>query len=89
MAGNEAVSTFLSEQAGAKPDFAETYLELADLCDRKLWHQLTDKLEEIVRDETLQGDGSLIELYHGVVVHLESKMNPLRVAQIAVAVSAR
>lgn len=39
---------YLESQRNAQPDLAEWYSSLADLYQRKLWHQLTLKLEQFV-----------------------------------------
>jgi hypothetical protein len=39
---------FLEDQQGAHPELAEWYQQFADLYQRKLWHQLTVKLEQFV-----------------------------------------
>mmetsp|Transcript_18621 Transcript_18621/g.25819 ORF Transcript_18621/g.25819 Transcript_18621/m.25819 type:complete len:399 (+) Transcript_18621:358-1554(+) len=80
---------FLEKQSKISPYSAEYFSALGDLYERKLWHQLTDKLEEIVRAPVFQQDGLLIQLYKFFIFHIESKLNPLRLAQIIVAVSSR
>lgn len=39
---------YLESQRNERPDLAEWYASLADLYQRKLWHQLTLKLEQFV-----------------------------------------
>lgn len=39
---------FLEDQQVAHPELAEWYQQFADLYQRKLWHQLTVKLEQFV-----------------------------------------
>lgn len=39
---------YLESQRNAQPELAEWYNALADLYQRKLWHQLTLKLEQFV-----------------------------------------
>ena len=56
---------FLSAQTS--PAVVGTCAQLGELYSRKLWHQLTDKLEEVARDETLRAGGFLLQLYHGFV----------------------
>ena len=39
---------YLESQRNAQPELAEWYNALADLYQKKLWHQLTLKLEQFV-----------------------------------------
>jgi len=78
---------FLSAAAAKSPAVAGTCAELGGLYTKKLWHQLTDKLEEVTRTETLHADGFLLQLYAGFVQEIEPKLNALRLAHLAVVVS--
>uniref|UniRef100_A0A7S0R011 PCI domain-containing protein n=1 Tax=Pyramimonas obovata TaxID=1411642 RepID=A0A7S0R011_9CHLO len=80
---------FLKEQSLAYPAMAPHYTVLADLYERKLWHQLTDKLEEIVRLPESQNEAILTSLYSGFISDFEMKLNLLRLAHIIVAISSR
>jgi 26S proteasome regulatory subunit N9 len=43
-----AALEFLEAQGATQPELAEWYAALADLYQRKLWHQLTLKLEQFL-----------------------------------------
>jgi hypothetical protein len=43
-----AALQYLERQRAAQPELAEWYTSMADLYERKLWHQLTQKLEQFV-----------------------------------------
>eukprot|EP00898_Chlorokybus_atmophyticus_P000432 jgi/Chlat1/138/Chrsp1S00227 len=78
---------FIESEQAARPQLANWYQQLADLYTRKLWHQLTLKLEEFVaRPEMKEGD-ALIRLYQNFISDFELKLNLLKVAQLAVVVS--
>lgn len=47
-ANNMAALRYLEMQRAAQPELAEWYSSMADLYERKLWHQLTQKLEQFV-----------------------------------------
>lgn len=49
-----AALKYLETQRAAQPELAEWYGSLADLYERKLWHQLTLKLEQFVALAMLQ-----------------------------------
>lgn len=54
------------------------YLELGQLFDRKQWHQLTEKLEELVHDQSMWLDRNLLDLYRDFIEKIETKLNSLR-----------
>jgi 26S proteasome regulatory subunit N9 len=43
-----AAMEFLETQGATRPELAEWYAALADLYQRKLWHQLTLKLDQFL-----------------------------------------
>lgn len=55
------------------------------LNSRRLWHQLTLKIEQII--EQPQWKPELTTLYHGFIEHFESKLNQLTLVKIAVNLS--
>lgn len=79
-----AAVEYLETQRTAHPEFAEWYDALVDLHTRKLWHQLTLKLEQFL---SLQGGDALIQLYHNFITDFETKINLLKLSHFAVIVS--
>ncbi|PIA61080.1 hypothetical protein AQUCO_00300536v1 [Aquilegia coerulea] len=79
-----AVVEFLESQRNVKPELAEWYDAFADLYQRKLWHQLTVKLDQFF---SLQAGDALIQLYNNFITDFETKINPLKLAHFAVIVS--
>lgn len=57
---NMAALRYLEMQRAAQPELAEWYSSMADLYERKLWHQLTQKLEQFVALTVFQ-----VWLWHG------------------------
>lgn len=49
-----AALQYLETQRAAQPELAEWYSSLADLYQRKLWHQLTLKLDQFLALAVLQ-----------------------------------
>ncbi|XP_020247786.1 26S proteasome non-ATPase regulatory subunit 13 homolog B-like [Asparagus officinalis] len=78
---------YLESQSNAQPELAEWYNSLADLYQKKLWHQLTLKLEQFVALAVVQAGDALIQLYHNFITDFETKINLLKLAQFAVIVS--
>ncbi|KAM0934474.1 putative proteasome component (PCI) domain, 26S Proteasome non-ATPase regulatory subunit 13 [Dioscorea sansibarensis] len=78
---------YLETQRNARPELAEWYSALADLYERKLWHQLTLKLEQFVALAVVQAGDALIQLYNDFITDFETKINLLKLAHFAVIVS--
>ncbi|XP_010920026.2 26S proteasome non-ATPase regulatory subunit 13 homolog B [Elaeis guineensis] len=78
---------YLESQRNAQPELADWYNALADLYQRKLWHQLTLKLEQFVALAVVQAGDALIQLYHNFITDFETKINLLKLAHFAVVVS--
>lgn len=71
----------------AKPHLSEKLTLLAELYNKKLWHQLTHQLEAAIEDPAFQGDGFLIDLYQNFISGFGHKINLLKLAFFAVATS--
>lgn len=82
-----AALKYLESQRDAQPELAEWYTSLADLYERKLWHQLTLKLEQFVALAVFQAGDALIQLYHNFISEFENKINHLKLAHFADIVS--
>ncbi|KAL6180971.1 hypothetical protein ACLB2K_047629 [Fragaria x ananassa] len=82
-----AALQYLESSRNAHPELAEWYNSLADLYQKKLWHQLTLKLEQFVALAVFQAGDALIQLYHNFITDFETKINLLKLAHFAVIVS--
>ncbi|GBF93579.1 26S proteasome non-ATPase regulatory subunit 13 [Raphidocelis subcapitata] len=78
---------FIEKLAVQKPALAEDLGELGSLYQRKLWHQLTLKLEELYAKPDFSKGDLPVALYNGFVADFGSKLNLLRLAHLAVAAS--
>ena len=77
---------------GANDEARDALVVIRDLRERKLWHELTVALERAVAppvSEVIRArvSGGLRGLYEGVVREVETRLNPLKTAHVAVAVS--
>eukprot|EP00244_Chara_vulgaris_P005749 TRINITY_DN2223_c0_g1_i1.p1 TRINITY_DN2223_c0_g1~~TRINITY_DN2223_c0_g1_i1.p1 ORF type:complete len:448 (-),score=99.19 TRINITY_DN2223_c0_g1_i1:164-1324(-) len=82
-----AAIKFVESLQGAYPDLTEWFAQMGELHQRKLWHELTLKLEQFL-DSRVAKDGELLkELYHNFIVDFETRINPLKLAHFAVIVS--
>ncbi|GAV75187.1 LOW QUALITY PROTEIN: hypothetical protein CFOL_v3_18666, partial [Cephalotus follicularis] len=82
-----AALQYLESLRNAHPELAEWYNSLADLYQKKLWHQLTLKLDQFVALAVFQAGDALIQLYHNFITDFETKINLLKLAHFAVIVS--
>ncbi|KAM0043684.1 putative 26S Proteasome non-ATPase regulatory subunit 13 [Helianthus debilis subsp. tardiflorus] len=61
---------------------------LYDLYQRKLWQELTFYLQRFIFLPVFQTDDNLIQqLYHNFIIHFETEINPLKLAQIVATIS--
>ena len=71
-----------------RPQLAQQLAEFAELYQKRLWHQLTVALERQVEQPDFQQDaGFLPALYGNFIAGFAYRLNPLRLAKIAVTVS--
>ncbi|KAA8521196.1 hypothetical protein F0562_011869 [Nyssa sinensis] len=82
-----AALEYLESLRSAHPELSDWYNTLADLYQKKLWHQLTLKLEQFVALAVFQAGDALIQLYHNFITDFETKINLLKLAHFAVIVS--
>jgi len=82
-----AAIQYLDSLRNTHPELAEWYNTLSDLYHKKLWHQLTLKLEQFVALAVFQAGDALIQLYHNFITDFETKINLLKLAHFAVIVS--
>ena len=87
-----ALERFVAANAGAREDTKEIFGAIADLRKRKLWHELTLAIERALAppcvDDVVKAlRGGARALYDGVVREAETRFNPLKTAQLAVAAS--
>ncbi|KAG6797414.1 26S proteasome non-ATPase regulatory subunit 13 [Apis laboriosa] len=77
------VNTYLSQnQNVADKELAAEWAQLEELYNKRLWHQLTLKLETFVKNPVLQKGDKLVELYVNFLSTFENKINPLSLVEI-------
>jgi 26S proteasome regulatory subunit N9 len=82
-----AVSEYLESQKNVHPDLIEHYAEFADLYKKKLWHQLTVKIQSFITLPQFQGTEELVQFYHRFIRDFEMKLNLLTLVQITITIS--
>ncbi|CAH1380757.1 unnamed protein product [Tenebrio molitor] len=78
------VNDYLSKKQKEGPkDLAAEWAEIEELHNKKLWHQLTLKLQKVIKKSELQKGDNLIQLYNSFIQTFENKINPLSLVEIA------
>ena len=82
----EEISDFLAEQRDEAPaEIQPVFITFDDLWDRKLWHQLTDRvLDFFTADES---SPYRLPLYNNFVLSFADKINQLKLVKIALLAS--
>lgn len=75
---------FLEDLAADVPDVAADVAELASLYQRKLWHQLTLKVEACCNQPAFNRGDLPIRFYNTFISDFAHKINLLKLAQLAV-----
>ena len=77
------VTAYLATQKKtANKKLAAEWTNLEDLYNEKLWNELTIKLVRFVRNEALQDEDTLLQLYQNFISSFEMKINPYGLVQI-------
>ncbi|KAI4898521.1 hypothetical protein NFI96_013745 [Prochilodus magdalenae] len=72
----------LQQSRSPTPEMAAQWHDFEELYNKKLWHQLTLKLSEFVKDPYFKSDDRLIELYENFLCDFEHRINPLSLVEI-------
>ncbi|XP_039752395.1 26S proteasome non-ATPase regulatory subunit 13 [Pararge aegeria] len=83
------VNEFLAKKQTSEPELSEDWAKLEELYNKKLWHQLTLKVQELVKHPSLQTGDNLIQLYSNFLTTFENKINPLSLVEIIAVVVAQ
>lgn len=76
---------FLEQLQNEVPEAASDIAELGSLYQRKLWHQLTVKIDDIVRKDGPLNSGDVpVRFFNSFVTDFAHKINLLKLAQFAV-----
>jgi 26S proteasome regulatory subunit N9 len=81
------MSAYLGTLVGQLPQHADDINQMKDLHQKKLWHQLTDAVEQFLNKADVRVTVPLVEFYERVVADFASRANQLRLAALAVTIS--
>ncbi|XP_068621921.1 26S proteasome non-ATPase regulatory subunit 13 [Battus philenor] len=76
------VNEYLMKNQAEDSELAADWAKLEELFNKKLWHQLTLKLQDLVIHPSLQAGDNLIQLYNNFIIIFENKINPLSLVEI-------
>ncbi|XP_075526862.1 26S proteasome non-ATPase regulatory subunit 13-like isoform X2 [Dermacentor variabilis] len=75
------------QQEQSPPELSQQWAEFEELYNKRLWHQLTLKLQAFVRCPEMQQGSALFQMYENFISEFENKMKPLSLVEIAAQVS--
>ncbi|KAG7276845.1 hypothetical protein CRUP_007982 [Coryphaenoides rupestris] len=78
------VTGYLKQQqsTSSTPEMAAEWHTLEEFYNKKLWHQLTLKLGDFVKDPCFKTGDGLIQLYENFLNDFEHRINPLSLVEI-------
>uniref|UniRef100_A0A3Q3SLE1 26S proteasome non-ATPase regulatory subunit 13 n=1 Tax=Mastacembelus armatus TaxID=205130 RepID=A0A3Q3SLE1_9TELE len=78
------VTGYLKQQQSnsSTPEMAAEWHTLEELYNKRLWHQLTLKLTDFVKDSYFKTGDGLIQLYENFLCDFEHRINPLSLVEI-------
>ena len=80
------VKEYLTQKRSENEPLSGDWALIADLYDKRLWHQLTLKLLEFVKNDHFTTNGGLLELCENFLYDFETKINPLSLMEIIMSV---
>jgi 26S proteasome regulatory subunit N9 len=84
----EAISDFLADQRDAAPaEDQHLFVAFDDLFDRKLWHQLTDRLLEFYARP--DSGPQRLPIYNTFIVSFADKINQLKLVKLALSAASQ
>lgn len=73
---------FVEVQMQRYPELCASYEEMGTLFSRKLWHELTDVLENFLKDNSNKREDNFYELYTEFISKFENRLSPIRFAYL-------
>jgi len=82
------INKFLTDmKANSTAEVSTQWAKVEELYNKKLWHQLTKLLQDLIKEKSLQD--KLITIYQEFIVDFESRIDPLSLVMIAQCVMER
>ncbi|ODM97574.1 26S proteasome non-ATPase regulatory subunit 13 [Orchesella cincta] len=87
---SEKVYKYLkNKQVTAPPGLAEKWSDLENDYTKRLWHPLTLKLQEFIKEKSVEANHGLIELYDNFIQEIELRINSLSLMELCTKVAAQ
>jgi len=80
------VQLYLTEVGSGGP-LAEQWVQLHQLYDKRLWHELTEELLKFVKEEHFKKNGGLMDLYEYFLSDFEHRINPLSLVELILVIA--
>ena len=81
------VATFFAEESSKYSNLSEDYQTLNAFYENKQYHQLTEKLDAIVKDRSKWSGLNMVDLYKNFIDDFKSRINPVSLVDFAVTAS--
>ncbi|CAK9298054.1 unnamed protein product [Gordionus sp. m RMFG-2023] len=78
---------YVNEQKKKYPSLHKEWEILEEFYEKKLWHQLTLKLEDFIRNEHFVSNGGLVDLYEKFIFEFENRISSLVLIKLAIEIS--
>ncbi|CAH8638106.1 unnamed protein product [Dicrocoelium dendriticum] len=82
-----AILEYLERKANESAEFQQDWSEMKDLYVRKLWHQLTMKLQACLNIPNFKAQTDLVELNQVFLNDFKTRINPLALVELCVPIS--
>lgn len=76
------VKGYLSRKQSEGGPLASDWVSLGELYEKRLWHQLTLKLTEFVKNDYFAQNGGLVEMFENFIADFEHRINMLSLMEI-------
>jgi len=89
MSSAAQIKEYIATLANTHPndELRQQYAQMRELYEKKLWHQLTVKVEQLVKNRYFDNNNELVQLYNGFIKDFEKKMNQLTLSKILLSIS--
>jgi 26S proteasome regulatory subunit N9 len=81
------ITAFIAEESSKYSNLAGDYQALNSFYENKQYHQLTEKLDTIVKDRSKWSGTNMVDLYKKFINEFKSRINPVSLVDFAVTAS--
>eukprot|EP00943_MAST-04B_sp_MAST-4B-sp1_P009599 g9599.t1 len=81
------ITAFIAEESSKYSNLADDYQALNSFYENKQYHQLTEKLDTIVKDRSKWSGTNMVDLYKKFINEFKNRINPVSLVDFAVTAS--